>query len=109
MSRARAVRAGAKGEYDGEMGADLGEYGMGAMGAMDDDLMAGINQDDPREIARWARQMKESLGEDVDMGPEFDQALTRIEAGEDPEKVMGDYDPEAFAAGGDEGDFADDE
>ena len=96
MSRARAVRVGGKGEYDGEMGADLGENGMGAL---DDDLMSGINQDDPREVARWARQMKESLGEEFDMGPHFDQALTRIEAGEDPERVMGDYDPEAFAAG----------
>lgn len=101
MSRARAVRAGGSPEYDTEMGADLGEN---SMGAMDDDLMAGIDQDDPRQVARWARQMKESLGEDLDMGPEFDQALTRIEKGEDPEKVMEDYDPEAFAAGdGDDG------
>ena len=94
MSRARAVRAVSTGEYDGEMGADLGENGMGAM---DDDLMAGINQDDPREVARWARQMKDSLGEEFDMGPHFDQALTRIEKGEDPERVMEDYGPEAFA------------
>ncbi len=101
MSRARTVRAGSKGEYDGEMGADLGENGMGAM---DDDLMAGIDQDDPREVARWARQMKESLGEEFDMGPEFDQALTRIEKGEDPEKVMEDYDPAAFAGGDGDGD-----
>jgi putative FmdB family regulatory protein len=107
MSRARAVRAGSKGgAYDGEMGADLGENGMGAL---DDDLLSGINQDDPREVARWARQMKESLGEEVDLGPDFDQALTRIEAGEDPERVMEDYDPEAFAAGdGDDG-LSDDE
>jgi putative FmdB family regulatory protein len=102
MSRARAVRVGSRGgEYDGEMGSDLGEDSMGAMG---DDLMEGINQDDPREVARWARQMKESLGEDVDMGPEFDQALTRIEKGEDPEKVMGDYGPEAFTSGEEDSD-----
>jgi putative FmdB family regulatory protein len=106
MSRARAVRAVSTGEYDGEMGADLGENGMGAM---DDDLMAGINQDDPREVARWARQMKDSLGEEFDMGPHFDQALTRIEKGEDPERVMEDYGPEAFAPeDGDDG-LSDDE
>lgn len=99
MSRARTVRAGGGGEYDTEMGADLGAN---SMGAMDDDLMAGIDQDDPRQVARWARQMKESLGDEFDMGPEFDQALTRIEKGEDPEKVMEDYDPEAFAAGGED-------
>ncbi len=104
MSRARTVRVGGRSAYDSEMGADLGAN---SMGALDDDLMAGIDQDDPRQVARWARQMKESLGEDFDVGPEFDQALTRIEKGEDPEKVMEDYDPEAFAGGGSDGDFDD--
>jgi hypothetical protein len=38
------------------------------------------------------------------LGPEFDQALARIEAGEDPDKVMDDMDPEALGGtGGDEG------
>jgi hypothetical protein len=74
---------------------------------MDDDLMAGIDEDDPREVARWARQMKDSLGEEFDMGPEFDQALTRIEKGEDPEKVMEDYDPAAFAGGDGDEDYDD--
>jgi len=64
-----------------------------------DQIMEGLNEDDPREIARWARQMKDSMGPDLDMGPEFDQAIARIESGEDPDKVMDDLDPEAIGAG----------
>jgi hypothetical protein len=45
--------------------------------------------------------MKDSMGDEMDMGPEFDQALARIEAGEDPDKVMEDIDPEALGGGGD--------
>jgi len=74
-------------------------------------IMDGLNEDDPREIARWARQMKDSMGPDLDMGPEFDQAIARIESGEDPDRVMDSLDPEAIGAGagfGDE-DFGDDD
>src|SRR5438093_13599612 len=65
-------------------------------------LMDGLDENDPRSIARWARRMKDSMGDEMDMGPEFDQALARIEAGEDPDKVMEDIDPEAL--GGETGD-----
>jgi putative FmdB family regulatory protein len=82
---------------------------MDEMGGMFD----GLDDDDPRSVARWARRMKDSLGEEADMGPEFDQALARIEAGEDPDKVMDDMDPEALGGmgGGDDealGDLDDD-
>ncbi len=76
-----------------------------------DHIMDGLNEDDPREIARWARQMKDSMGPELDMGPEFDQAIARIESGEDPDRVMDSLDPEAIGAGagfGDE-DFGDDD
>ena len=69
-------------------------------------LMDGLDENDPRSIARWARRMKDSMGDEMDMGPEFDQALARIEAGEDPDRVMEDIDPEAL--GGDMGDDAGD-
>ena len=65
-----------------------------------DTLLDGLNEDDPRSVARWARRMKDSMGEDLDMGPEFDHALARIEAGEDPDKVMGDIDVDALEGGG---------
>src|SRR5437868_4293999 len=80
MSRVNTVRAEQP---------DLGEMGG------QDSLFEGMDEDDPRAVARWARRMKDSMGEDLDMGPEFDQALARIESGEDPDKVMEDIDPEA--------------
>ncbi len=60
--------------------------------AMDD-----IDENDPQAVARWAHQMKDEMGEDL--GPEFDDMITRIESGEDPDVVM--------AEGGD--DFGSDE
>ncbi len=36
----------------------------------------------------------------MDMGPEFDRALDRIEAGEDPDRVMEDLDPEVMGGMG---------
>jgi putative FmdB family regulatory protein len=71
-------------------------------------MFDGLEDDDPRTVARWARRMKDSLGGEMDMGPDFDQALARIEAGEDPDKVMEDIDPEALGGMGatDDGDEA---
>ncbi len=65
-----------------------------------DSLLDGLNEDDPRSVARWARRMKDNMGEELDMGPEFDHALTRIEAGEDPDKVMEDIDVDALGGAG---------
>src|SRR5438128_836591 len=62
-------------------------------------LMDGLDESDPRSIARWARRMKDSMGGEMDMGPEFDQALARIESGEDPDKVMGDIHVDARGGG----------
>jgi putative FmdB family regulatory protein len=100
MSRARTLRhatsayAGnvATGDLPEEFGGDEDDFGMGNMGLPDDD--------DPRTVARWARQMKEQMGPEMDLGPEFDRALERIEAGEDPDRVMDDMDPATM--GGDD-------
>ncbi len=107
MSRVNMVRGSSPGDSMGGMG-DMDD--IGGMGDMDGmgDMFSGLNEDDPRAVARWARRMKDNLGED--MGPEFDQALARIEAGEDPDKVMEDIDPEAIGgmgAGGDGDDLGD--
>lgn len=48
--------------------------------------LENIDENDPRAVARWARQMKEEMGEYL--GPEFDDMVGRIEAGEDPDEVM---------------------
>ena len=99
MSRARALRA--VGPSGGGNFEDMGD-GPDDMGGMDP-MLAGLDDEDPRAIARWARQMKDQLGDEVDLGPEFDRALARIEAGEDPDKVMEDMDPDALGEMG-EGD-----
>jgi putative FmdB family regulatory protein len=96
MSKVRVVRGGANGgegsdDFDTQdLPGSSGDFGS-------DSFMEGLENEDPRAIARWARQMKESMGEEGDLGPEFDRALARIEAGEDPDKVMEDLDPDAMA------------
>ncbi len=47
--------------------------------------MGDLDENDPRSIARWARRMKNEIGEDV--GPEFDEMVDRLEAGESPESI----------------------
>jgi|FLYN01.1.fsa_nt_gi putative FmdB family regulatory protein len=120
MSRAYTIRGSTStsggedyGDYEGydsggpgdeDMGMD-GMNGMDGMGGMDS-MLEGLDDEDPRAIARWARRMKEVLGPEADLGPEFDRALARIEAGEDPDKVMEDLDPEALGGAGTDGDEA---
>ena len=99
MSRVRALRhAGAtSGSSDDDTGHMPGDLEGMAAG------LDGLDETDPRAVARWARQMKETMGDDMDLGPDFDRALARIESGEDPERVMDDLDPEALGGpGGDE-------
>ena len=66
----------------------------------DPSAMDDLDENDPQAVARWARQMKDEAGEDL--GPEFDDMITRIEAGEDPDDVMS-------GAEGDDGGLGDDE
>jgi len=47
-----------------------------------------IDESDPRAVARWARRMRDEMGED--MGPEFDEMVGRMEAGEMPDDLPGD-------------------
>jgi|SRR5215212_1159209 len=84
---------------------DEGMGGMGAYNNLDDQMMGGLDEEDPRSIARWARQMQAETGEDL--GPEFNTALSRIEAGEDPDHVMEDVEPALAGDTGGEGDFGD--
>jgi putative FmdB family regulatory protein len=65
----------------------------------EDDLFGdvdGMNFDesDPAAMAGWARKMRGQLGDEG--GPEFDEMVDRLEAGEDMDSVM---------AGGDGGGF----
>ena len=45
---------------------------------------ADMDEKDPRSIARWAKKMGREIGEDL--GPEFDEMVERMEAGEMPEE-----------------------
>jgi len=54
--------------------------GGGEFDAMDDSMLAGFDENDPRAMASWARKMQREMGED--MGPEFDDMIDRMERGE---------------------------
>lgn len=50
----------------------------------DPSKLAGL-EDDPKALARMMRQMSGEMGED--MGPEFDEVVDRLEAGQSPEDI----------------------
>jgi len=47
--------------------------------------LAGLDENDPRSLARWMRKMSQEMGEDL--GPEFDEVVDRLEAGQSPEEI----------------------
>lgn len=47
-----------------------------------------VLEDDPRSLGRMMRQMSEETGEE--MGPEFDEVVHRLEAGQHPEQIEQD-------------------
>ena len=57
----------------------------------DPSTFAGLDENDPKSMARWMKKMSRELGEE-DLGPEFQEMIDRLEAGEHPddiEKQMG--------------------
>jgi len=54
------------------------------MDAMADDLgSAGVDENDPRSVARWARKMGNEMGGD-ELGEDFDQVVDELEEGGPP-------------------------
>lgn len=53
-----------------------------------DDILEGLDEKDPRSMARMMRRMSEESGEDL--GPEFNEVVNRLEAGQDPEQIEKD-------------------
>ena len=51
----------------------------------DPSSLAGLDENDPKSIARWMRKMSNEMGED--MGSEFNEVVDRLESGEDPESI----------------------
>jgi putative FmdB family regulatory protein len=58
------------------------------------------DENDPKSLGRWMRKMSAEAGEDL--GPEFDEVVGRLEAGESPESIEKSM-PELMGEGG--GDF----
>ena len=44
-----------------------------------DDMMDDLDENDPKSVARWARRMGKTMGEDLP--PDFDEQIRRMEAG----------------------------
>src|SRR5665647_1870665 len=53
----------------------------------DPSSLAGLDENDPKSVARWARKMGQEMGEDL--GPEYEEMVDRMEAGEMPDEDMG--------------------
>ncbi len=49
-----------------------------------------VDENDPQSMARWMKRMGSQMGED--MGPEFDEMVDKIEAGEMPDGMGDDGD-----------------
>lgn len=54
---------------------------------MSDSAFRDLDESDPRSMARWARKVGQEMGEDL--GPEFNEMVERMEAGEMPEELSG--------------------
>ena len=70
----------------------------------DPSALGGLDENDPKSLARYMRKMANETGEDL--GPEFNEVVGRLEAGEDPEaieKSMPDLGGDAGGAGDDFG------
>lgn len=70
---------------------------------VDPSQLDGI-EDDPKALGRLMRKMGEEMGEDT--GPEFEEVVSRLEKGQDPEQIEKDL-PELGEGLMDSGDFDD--
>ncbi|MCK5117771.1 MAG: zinc ribbon domain-containing protein [Candidatus Aegiribacteria sp.] len=60
----------------------------------EDPSLAGLDTEDPKAMASAIRRMADEMGEDL--GPEVSEALSRLEAGEDPEEIERDLEESGF-------------
>jgi len=64
----------------------------------DPGALDGLDENDPKSLARFMRKMAGETGEDL--GPEFEEVVDRLEAGEDPESIEQSMPELADGAGG---------
>jgi hypothetical protein len=67
----------------------------GSEGGFDEASMAGVDENDPRSVAKWVRSMSREMGEPLDA--EMEGELERMEAGELPDEDAGDAFEDDFA------------
>jgi hypothetical protein len=51
----------------------------------DPSMLDGLDEDDPKSIAKWMRKMSTETGEE--MPSEFDEVIDRLESGQSPEEI----------------------
>jgi putative FmdB family regulatory protein len=68
-------------------------------GMADFDDLPDFDEGDPRSMGRWMRKMSRDMGEDL--GPEFDEVVGRLEAGENPEEIEKSM-PDLMGEGGED-------
>ena len=51
----------------------------------DPSMLDGLDEDDPKSMARWMRRMSSEVGEE--MPQEFDEVIDRLESGQSPEEI----------------------
>ena len=82
-------KAKESGEYDPLAGMDESKMEAAFEGLMRE--AEGMNEDDPRQMAQLMRKFSDKTG--ISLGGQMEEAISRMEAGEDPdaiEKEMGD-------------------
>ncbi len=52
---------------------------------VDDSMLDGLDENDPRSLGKMMRRMADETGENL--GPEFGEVVGRLEKGEDPEAI----------------------
>jgi hypothetical protein len=53
--------------------------------SMDESMFADVDEGDPRSMARFARRMRDQMGDEA--GPEFDDMIEQMESGEMPDEA----------------------
>lgn len=51
----------------------------------EEEVLANIDEDDPRSIGRFMRKMSREMGEDL--GDEFNEVVDRLEKGQSPDEI----------------------
>ncbi len=65
----------------------VGRAAGGSFEGLDERMLADVDESDPRSMARFARRIRDEMGEE--MGPDFDQAIEQMEAGMMPDDDAG--------------------